>query len=375
MDKAFFMARALRLAERGIGKVSPNPAVGCVLVRDGKIVSEGYHERYGGPHAEINAISRVDPAILPECILFVTLEPCSHHGKTPPCTDAIIRSGIRSVVIGSADPNPLVNGRGIRRLTAAGANVSVGILEAECRRLNEPFFHFMNCNRPFVTLKAAQTLDGRVAASDGQSRWISGPGSRRIVHHLRAGHDAIVVGVETVIRDDPELTVRDRSGKRVRGPSPLRIVLDPRLRIPESSRLTRLSDPERTIVITGFGTSETKRLRLERAGVRVWQLRIGRDRRFRIRSLLDRLAREGVLSVMVEGGPGTWTAFLRSRLADRVIVFVSPRLMGDGLSVFGGLGARGMGGLIRFEKVSWRRSGEDMLFIGERPCSPVSSRK
>jgi diaminohydroxyphosphoribosylaminopyrimidine deaminase/5-amino-6-(5-phosphoribosylamino)uracil reductase len=375
MDNAFFMRRALRLARRGRGNVSPNPAVGCVLARSGKVVSEGFHERFGGPHAEVNAIAKADTGLLPECTLYVNLEPCSHHGKTPPCTEAIIRSGIRSVVIGCTDPNPLVNGRGIRALRESGVRVSVGVLESECRRINASFFHFMQQGRPFVTLKAAQTLDGRVATTDGESRWISEPVSREWVHRLRSEHDAILVGVGTVLRDDPELTVRNRSGRRRPGRPPFRLVLDPQLRIPETSRLVRTDDPERTIVITGFDAPAARRLRLQRSGVRVWRLKTGPGRRFRFRSVLNRCAKEGILSVLVEGGPGTWTSALRSGLADRLVLFVSPRLMGDGVPVLGELGIHGLKELIRFEHAIWRRLGEDMLFIGEGPCSPASSKK
>ncbi|MBN2201143.1 bifunctional diaminohydroxyphosphoribosylaminopyrimidine deaminase/5-amino-6-(5-phosphoribosylamino)uracil reductase RibD [bacterium] len=369
------MKRVLLLARRGIGKVHPNPAVGCVLVRRGKIISEGFHERYGGPHAEINALVKADPALLPECTLYVNLEPCSHYGKTPPCTEAIIRSGIRNVVVGCTDPNPVVNGRGIRKLRNSGISVTEGVLEPECRSLNESFFHFMKHGRPFVTLKAAQTLDGCVATTGGESRWISGSGSRAWVHRLRAEQDAILVGICTVLRDDPELTVRDRAGKRRPGFAPIRIVLDPRLRIPLTSRLVRAADPERTVVIAGPGAQAEKRLRLINAGVQVWTLKTGPDGRFRFGSILNRCAGKGILSILVEGGPDTWTSALSAGFADRWIGFISPRLMGEGIPVLGDLGITGLKKLIRFERCAWRRSGEDILFIGERPCSPVLSKK
>lgn len=375
MDNAYFMRRTLRLARRGIGKVHPNPAVGCVLVRRGRIISEGFHERYGGPHAEVNALAKAESGLLRDCTLVVNLEPCSHHGKTPPCAEAIIRSGIRNVVIGCRDPNPLVNGRGIKALRRSGITVTEGVLEHECRSLNESFFHFIEHGRPFVTLKAAQTLDGRVATAAGQSRWISGEGSRAWVHRLRSEQDAILVGVRTVIRDDPELTVRNRSGRRRPGFQPVRIILDPRLEIPFDSRLVRAADPERTVVVTGSGASAGRRLRLLKAGVRVWTLKTGADGRFRFRSVLNRCAAEGMISILLEGGPDTWTSALSAGCADRWIGFISPRLMGEGTPVIGDLGITGLDQLIRFERFTWRRSGEDILFIGERPCSPVLSKK
>ncbi len=375
MDNAYFMRRVLRLARRGVGKVHPNPAVGCVLVRRGKIISEGFHEKYGGPHAEVNALATADSSLLPDCTLYVNLEPCSHYGKTPPCTEAIIRSGIRNVVVGCTDPNPLVNGRGIRSLRKSGIAVTEGVMEPECRNLNESFFHFMQHGRPFVTLKAAQTLDGRVATAGGESRWISGSGSRGWVHRLRAEQDAILVGVCTVLRDDPELTVRNRAGNRRPGFAPYRIVLDPRLKIPLQSRLVRAADPERTVVITGPGAPADRRLRLRKAGVQVWTLKTGPDGRFRFRSILNRCAEKGILSILVEGGPDTWTSAVSAGFADRWIIFISPSLMGEGTPVLGDLGITGLNQLIRFERCGWRRSGEDILFIGERPCSPVLSKK
>ncbi len=375
MDNEYFMRRVLRLARRGIGKVHPNPAVGCVLVRRGKIISEGFHEKYGGPHAEVNALAKAETGLFQDCTLYVNLEPCSHYGKTPPCTQAIVRSGIRNVVVGCKDPNPLVNGRGIRTLRRSGITVTEGVLEPECRSLNESFFHFMEHGRPFVTLKAAQTLDGRVATAGGESRWISNAGSREWVHRLRSEQDAILVGVRTVLRDDPALTVRDRSGKRRPGFAPLRIVLDPDLKIPFNSRLVRAADPDRTVVIAGPGAPAGRRLRLRELGVQVWTFKTGPDGRFRFRSILNRCAGKGILSILLEGGPDTWTSALSAGCADRWIGFIAPRLMGKGTPVLGDLGITGLNQLIRFERCAWRRSGEDILFIGERPCSPVLSKK
>jgi diaminohydroxyphosphoribosylaminopyrimidine deaminase/5-amino-6-(5-phosphoribosylamino)uracil reductase len=375
MNDSDYMRRAVRLAKKGTGKVSPNPRVGCVVVRDGEIVAEGHHAVFGGPHAEQAALAGLDERLSRNATLYTTLEPCDHTGKTPPCSRAIVRAGIGRVVIGCRDPNPIVNGRGIRRLREAGIEVSTGVLEEECRRLNEAYFKYILTRKPFVTVKIAQTLDGRIATPNGDSKWISGEKSRRLVHGLRGEHDAVLVGVATVIRDDPELTVRNADGKRLRGFSPRRIVLDSRLRIPLKSKLLRGVDPERTILATTERASAAGKARLESRGARVWTLRHDRSGGVSIPSLLKEMAENGMTSVLVEGGCRIFTAFLKSGEVDRLIVFTSPSFFGAGVPSLGDLGIRDPACAGRFKSFNWNRVGHDMMFTGEKPCLPESSKK
>jgi diaminohydroxyphosphoribosylaminopyrimidine deaminase / 5-amino-6-(5-phosphoribosylamino)uracil reductase len=375
MNDSDYMMRAIRLAKKGTIAVGPNPRVGCLVVKNGKIIAEGYHARYGGPHAERVALSGLGPSRTRKSTLYVTLEPCDHTGKTPPCTRAIIRAGVGRVVIGCLDSNPIVQGRGVRRLRGAGIEVLAGVLEGECLRLNEPFFKFIRTRTPFITVKIAQTLDGKIAARNGGSKWITHEKSRRAVHRLRRDHDAVLVGVQTVIRDDPELTVRDGRGRRIAGLSPKRIIMDGRLRIPDGARLLRLGDPDRTIIATTAAASAERRARLKAMGVRVWTLKQDSEGRVSIGDLLKKMARDRIASVLVEGGADIYTSFMKSGEVDRLIVFTSPKLFGDGLSPLGGLGIRSPEGALEFGRVEWKRVGPDMMFIGDRPCSPASSKK
>lgn len=326
------MKRALALARKGLGRVSPNPMVGAVIVHEGRVIAEGYHRRFGGRHAEIDAIENAD--VSPRgADIYVTLEPCSHTGKTPPCTDRLIDIQPARVIIGTADPNPLVAGKGIAALEAAGIPTVTGVLEKECRRLNEVFFTFMERGTPFVTLKYAQTLDGRIAAGSGDSRWISSPESRKFAHRLRSRHDAILVGIGTVLTDDPELTVR-----LVRGRNPLRVVVDSLLSIPLESRVLRDQDTARTVVLTSPRRDPRKQELLR--GMDIETIVIGEEKP----GLLDmheafgELGKRGLSSVLVEGGAGIITSCLRQGCADRVIVITAPRILGRGIDAVGDLG-------------------------------------
>ncbi len=325
------MQTCLSLARKGEGEVSPNPMVGAVVVRGSKILGKGYHRRFGGPHAEVHALRGLSED-LRQATLYVNLEPCNYHGKTPPCTELIIRSGIKHVVIGMTDPNPRISGGGVRALRKAGIHVTTGVLEDECRELNRAFIKRMTAGLPYVTLKIAQTLDGYIADSRGNSRWISGERSRRLVHAMRSGHDAILVGAGTVRKDDPHLTVRYGGGR-----SPLRAIVDGNLTSPPAANVFRDQGRYPTIVFCSARAARTmarRRGALERRGVAVYPFPSGRDGRLDLRSVLRLLSKLGIASVMVEGGSEIYSQFLSQRLADRVYWFIAPRMLGGGLPAY-----------------------------------------
>lgn len=320
-----YIMRCLELAERGYGYVHPNPMVGCVVVKDGKIVGEGYHRRFGGDHAEIAALKKAGRAAVGST-LYVNLEPCAHHGKTPPCVNAIIAAGIKTVVTSTQDPNPLVGGRGFRALRKAGIKVINGISRDEAKSLNEKFFTFMESGLPFVGLKIAQTIDGRIADRAGTSKWITSDLSRGYAHLLRSGYDAVLVGAGTVRSDDPLLTVR-----AVEGRNPRRVILDGSFSISLSARVVRDRSAE-TIILTSsraFRTKTQKAVALERKGVQVLGLDSGTH--IEPRRILKALAGLDITSVMLEGGGSTIRPFLEKRLVNRIHCFVAPKLLGSGL--------------------------------------------
>ena len=322
-DEAF-MRRALALAARGRGRVEPNPMVGCVIVRGGRIVGEGYHRRFGGPHAEVYALSEAGPAAR-GATCYVTLEPCCHHGKTPPCTDALIAAGVKRVVVAMRDPFPLVRGKGFRQLRACGIDVAEGLLETDAVRLNAPYLKLQRCGRPWVTLKWAQSLDGKIATRTGDSEWISGERSRAYAHRLRGRVDAVVIGVGTVVKDDPLLTCRQGRPRRVAA----RVVIDPHLRVPMTARLVRTARRYPTIIAVDRKLlAGRKAAGLRKAGLEL--VGLGRDRSvgLDLGALLDELGRRRMTNVMVEGGGRTLGAFHDAGLADEAVVFVAPRFIG-----------------------------------------------
>lgn len=347
----FFMRLALREARRGFGRTSPNPAVGALLVRNGRIVARGHHTRAGAPHAEVVAIRRAG-ARARGSDLYTTLEPCNHWGRTPPCTLAILQAGVKRVFVGSRDPNPLVNGNGAARLHRGGVEVVLGVLRRECRALNERWLRFITAGRPHVTLKAAVTLDGKIATRGGSSRWVTGPEARAEAHRLRDRADAVLVGAGTARADDPRLTARLPGG---RGRDPLRVVLDSRLGLPGSLRLFRHRSPAPTLVAHVSGRPRP------RPGVEYLRCR-GRGGRVDLRDLLEKLAGRGVVALLVEGGAAVHASFLEERLADRVVLFVAPRIVGGGgISWVAGAGARRMADALRLLDVEVRRAGEDLV--------------
>ena len=322
------MQRCLDLARKGAGKVNPNPMVGCVIVRNGKIAGEGFHEKFGGPHAEIFALERAGNKTK-GATMYITLEPCVHFGKTPPCVDAIIHAGISKVVVASKDPNPLVNEKGIRRLREAGIQVNVGVLQKEAELLNEKFFKFMKSGLPFVGIKLAQTLDGRIADVAGKSKWITSRIAQREVHHLRNNYDAVLVGATTVLQDNPELTVR-----HIKGFNPLRVVVDGHLSLPTSRAVFNTSAAPTWLLtsVTAVREKKQKVKKLVSQGVRV--LSVSTAYRFDAKSILRALAAEGVSSVLIEGGSYTVDRFVNRALVDKVHLFFAPKILGDGLNGF-----------------------------------------
>jgi diaminohydroxyphosphoribosylaminopyrimidine deaminase/5-amino-6-(5-phosphoribosylamino)uracil reductase len=320
-----YMARALRLAARGLYTTDPNPRVGCVLVRDGQIVGEGWHERAGEAHAEINALRQAGERAA-GATAYVTLEPCCHHGRTPPCTRALIAAGVMRVVAAMQDPNPRVAGNGLAELQAVGVATDSGLLAAEAQQLNPGFVMRMQHGRPWVRCKLAMSLDGRTAMQNGESRWITGEAARRDVHHLRARSSAIMTGIGTVLADDPSLTVRLEEEATVPFLHPLRVIIDSRLRILPTAKL--LGQAGETLILTGSADASRAAL-LARPGVSVAELPLNADGQLDLRAVLRYLGGAGVNEVHVEAGAVLCGALLADRLIDELVIYMAPHLMGD----------------------------------------------
>jgi len=345
------MRRALVLARRGWGRTAPNPMVGAVIVRDERIVAEGWHAEYGGPHAEVVALERAGDQARGSTV-YVTLEPCAHTGKTPPCADALVRAGVARVVCATHDPNAVAAG-GARKLEAAGIEVAFGLEESDALELNAPFFHALTSTRPFVTLKLATSIDGAIADATGRSRWLTGSAARRYVHRLRAGHDAIAVGAGTAMTDDPSLTVR--SGRRPRV-APTRVVLDRRARLPLTSSLVKTARDVPTIVIVADETSSQAQS-LADAGVRLIQATALEEALRALRSL-------DIRSVLVEGGAELAGALLTHALVDRMIIFQAPVMLGAGAqSAFARVPAYALPEAPRWRVIGRRTIGADLMTV------------
>ncbi|MBS1153409.1 MAG: Diaminohydroxyphosphoribosylaminopyrimidine deaminase [Myxococcaceae bacterium] len=350
------MRLALEQARKGVGRTHPNPPVGAVVVKGGKIVGRGFTAPAGGPHAEISALEDAGRRAR-GAELFTTLEPCDHYGKTPPCSIAILEHGVKRVVFASSDPNPLVNGKGVRRLKRAGVEVVGHLLQAEADQLYRPFFKFIRAGLPFVTLKAAITLDGKLATGTGESKWISGELSRARVHALRNQVDAVIVGAGTVDADDPRLTTRGIA----HGRDPVRVVLDPKLRTAGNAKVYTERSTARTIVATLEGAQYPRAEALADRGVEVWRLP-GRAGRIDLAALLTRLGKAGLLHVLVEGGATVHGSFLKEELWDELWLFVAPKLFGhEGLTFSGLLGVRHASRVPSLRIASIDRVGEDLL--------------
>lgn len=356
------MAIALGLARRSLGATWPNPAVGCVLVQDRDdgpvIVGRGWTAPGGRPHAEPQALERAGAAAK-GATAYVTLEPCSHHGKTPPCAGALIQAGIARSVVAIEDPDPRVSGQGLKALTDAGISVSRGVMAEAARELNAGFLMRVEQDRPLVTLKTATTLDGRIATAKGDSQWITGESARRFAHRLRAANDAVAVGIETVLADDPELTCR-LPGMTDR--SPVRVVFDSHLRMPADCRMARSAQDIRTIVLTCSGGDAPRRRELEAAGVEVVVVDAGRDGRVDPKAALGALADLGVTRLLCEGGGGLAGSFVREGLADRIAWFRAGSLVGgDGLPSIAPFGIERLEDAPRFVRTALARVGQDTL--------------
>ncbi len=335
------ICQALALARLAEGRTSPNPLVGAVIVKNGRVVGEGYHHRAGEPHAEIEALRAAGNSAR-GATLYVTLEPCAHHGRTPPCTEALIAAGIAEVYYAVGDPNPRVNGKGHAKIEAAGIKVHRGLCEEEARELNRPFFKHVTTGRPFVTAKFAMSLDGKIATRSGDSRWITNPASRQCGHQLRNVTDAILVGAGTVLADDPQLTTRlDSDDIR----HPLRIIADSRGRVPLSAQLFDQGLPGQTVVATTNATSLAHCAELSARGVDVWRLPSGAQGRVSLTALLDEIGRRGMLTLLVEGGSELLGAFFAEQQVDRVWAFIAP-------AIIGGRGAPGPVGGAGIEQLS-----------------------
>lgn len=359
------MKLALKLARKGLGKTNPNPMVGAIIVKDNRIIGRGYHQRYGGNHAEINAFQNARES-LNRATLYVTLEPCCYHGKTPPCVDALIQNNISRVVIGTLDPNPRVNGRSVEILNRHGIETKVGVLVEECRDLNEAHFKYMTTGLPLVTMKFAQTLDGRIATTTGDSRWISSAEFRRLAHQLRATNDAVMVGIETVLTDDPQLTVR-----LVKGRNPTRVILDTRLRIPLDAEVVQSREVAPTLIATTSRANEKKLPRLREMGIEVLIIPEDEAGEVDLRNLLRALGERNISSLLVEGGAGVITSLLRQNLADRVILAIAPKIMGKGIEAVGELNIREVSQALKLSFKKIYRVGEDLV-IEARVSSPSS---
>ncbi len=366
-DHQHFMQIALDMARRGEGRTAPNPPVGAVVVNDGRIVGRGFHPKAGEPHAEVFAL-RDAAERARGAVVYVTLEPCSHYGKTPPCADALIAAGVAAVVVGTVDPNPKVAGRGIRKLQDAGIAVEVGILEQECRRLIAPFKKHILTGLPFTIYKTAMTLDGNTATHSGDSRWVSGEESRLWVHRLRDRVDAIMVGSGTVCSDDPLLNTRLPEGD---GHDPLRVVVDSRLQIDPGCRMLAQESTAGTLIATTSRDKE-KTAALQAAGAEV--ITFSSDNgRVPLKQLWQELGRRNVQRLLLEGGAGLASTVLNTGLIDQLVVFVAPKIVGgfSGFGIFSGQGCRKMADAVKLCNVVHSTCGDDLMITGDvSPCLP-----
>jgi diaminohydroxyphosphoribosylaminopyrimidine deaminase/5-amino-6-(5-phosphoribosylamino)uracil reductase len=360
MGHEFFMKKALALAKKGQGYTSPNPMVGAVIVKDGEVKGKGYHQSVGQAHAEVNAIEDAG-AQAKGATLYVNLEPCNHTGRTPPCTRKILEAGIKRVVVAMEDPNTIAGG-GCVFLKQRGIEVLTGICENEAKRLNEAFIKYVHTKSPFVLIKCAATLDGRIATRTGDSRWVTGEKARRYVHRLRHAVDAIMVGIGTIHADNPNLTTRLGSKK---GSDPIRIVLDTHLSISPDARILKLDSSSDTILITGNSVSEDKKKKIFKKGVRQIVQPV-KDGQIDLKPLMVRLGAMGITSLLVEGGGRVIASALKSGIADKAFFFYAPKILGgdDGIPICRGPGPQRMKDCIQVKNIRVHRFGDDVMIEG-----------
>lgn len=356
-----YMKRALELAKKGIGFTSPNPLVGAVIVKDGEIIGEGYHQVYGGNHAEVNAFKNAKKDVQ-GATMYITLEPCSHYGKTPPCAKAIVEHGIKKVVIGLKDPNPLVSGRGIKILQEAGIEVIDGVLEEEGRELNEVFLKYITTNIPFCLMKTAMTLDGKIATHTGDSKWVTGEVSRKYVHELRQRLSGIMVGVGTIIADDPMLTTRLEG---IKARDPVRIIVDTLAKIPLEAKVLNLSSNAKTIIATTEGASEDKLKKLKEKGAEIIITPL-KNKKVDLGYLMRALGELKIDSVLLEGGSRLNYSAIEEGIVDKVHAFIAPKIIGgeDAKTPVGGEGRELMKEAITLNHIKVKNFGEDIMIEG-----------
>ncbi|RAK09339.1 diaminohydroxyphosphoribosylaminopyrimidine deaminase [Halanaerobium saccharolyticum] len=366
-----FMARALYLAQQGEGRTSPNPMVGAVVVKDGEIIGEGYHQQYGGPHAEVFALEEAGKEG-PGADIYITLEPCSHYGKTPPCAQKLIDSGIKRAVVAMVDPNPEVAGRGIEMLREAGIKVEIGLFKEEAQALNEIFLKYIESDYPFIYLKKAQTLDGYIASKSGDSKWITNTAARLEGHKLRHRVDAIMVGIGTVLADDPSLTARLEEKE---GIDPLRIILDPLLEIPLDAKIINQDSKANTLIITSIdfppaaaaASLKKKEKLLKKEKVEIMSCDSGSDNYFEINKILKKLHNKNISSILIEGGAKLSHTFLKEDLIDKFYYFIAPKIYGgsDGIASFCGSGPELMSDSVDLRIIEQKNLGDNILLIAE----------
>ncbi len=355
-----YMRIAVAEARRGEGRTSPNPCVGAVIVKDDRIISQGYHKKAGGPHAEVNAINKAGESVV-DATMYVTLEPCNHTGKTPPCTELIVKKGISRVVVGMTDPNPLVDGSGVTFLRTKGVEVITGVLLSECEAIIQPFIKHITQGIPWMIMKGGISLDGKINYKKGESGWVTGEESLLEVHKIRDKVDAILIGSETVRIDNPSLTTRHPASK---GKDAIRVIIDTHLRLPFDSTVFQIDSEAPAWVFCSKAASEEKMSRFRKIGVKVTTVDVNSDG-VDLRQVLDALGKAGICSVLVEGGARLHGSFLKERLFDSACLFYAPLFAGDdGVSLVNGYSARERDFATRLVDVSYKRLGEDMMVTG-----------
>ena len=355
------MRRALEMAGKAAGRTSPNPRVGAVIVKNGRMIAEGYHKKAGRPHGEIEALRKAGKKAR-GAQMFVNLEPCCHHGRTPPCTDAIIASGLKEVFVGMRDPNPLVAGKGIRRLKQAGIAVHNGVLTPQCRQLNEEFAKYIQTGTPWVILKSALSLDGKTATATGQSQWITGPEARERVHRMRDRVDAILVGPGTVLKDNPRLTTRLKKG---RGHNPARVILDAKAEIPLNARVFQRAAREQVVYVTSSKASAVRLNRLRNTGVDI-KILPKRSCHISLKKLIKMLGQMEITSLLIEGGSGLNASALKAGIVDKVVLFLAPLIIGGDTApgVVGGPGIKSLKQALNLKKLTVTPVGADWMVEG-----------